>query len=739
MKRLALTCYRRRRWAVALWLALLIGLNVLAASIGTVNRVDYTMPGSDSAQAQQLLTERFPDFAGGSVDLIVHDPKGVDRPATLAQLNDLEHEVEQLDHVQSLRTEGVSPDGTVALVVVQLDDTIEKVPTTAIEEIMDAAAETRADGLQVESGGFAVQNAEGAEAGSEGLGMVAALIILVIAFGAVVAAGLPIVVAIVGLGVSLSVITVLSHVLMVPEWGAGLATMIGLGVGIDYALFIVNRYRSALRSGHAPQEAVVIAMTTSGRAVLFAGCTVMIALFGLGAMGLEYLWATAVTTSVTVLMMLFATLTLLPALLGFMGTNVDRGKIPFVRGDTSGDSPMWTRWSHVVQRRPLITGAVALVLLLALAAPAIGLRFGYPDAGTGPEHLSSRRAYDLVTEGFGPGANGPLVVAVDAAGDTDVVERVQTALAADPGVAAVLPPEVADDGSAAMIVLPVSGPQEEATVDLIHHLRGDVVPDAVGSSAAEVTIGGSVASFVDESSFMSTRLPLFIGAVVLLSFLLLLVVFRSVLVALKAALMNLLAIGAAYGVMALALQGGWFGQLLGIDQPTPIPVWVPVMTFAMLFGLSMDYEVFLLSRIREEWQRTRDNATAVAHGLASTGRVITAAAAIMVTVFGAYIFEDQVLMKVVGLGLAVAVLVDATLVRMVLVPSTMELLGDRNWWLPGWLDRILPTIDLEGEAGAAVATDGVGEGRVVELDGPMDPEVDADEPAGTREPALAGR
>jgi RND superfamily putative drug exporter len=736
VKRVALTCYLRRRWVAALWLIIVIGLNVVAASVGTVNRVDYTMPGSDSAQAQQLLTERFPDFAGGSVDLIVHDPEGVDRPATQAQLTDLEHEVERLDHVRSLRTEGVSPDGTVALVVVQLDDTIEKVPTTAIEAIMDVAAEIRADGLQVESGGFAVQNAEGAEAGSEGLGMVAALIILLIAFGAVVAAGLPIVVAITGLGVSLSVITLLSHVLMVPEWGAGLATMIGLGVGIDYALFIVNRYRSALRSGHAPQEAVVVAMTTSGRAVLFAGCTVMIALFGLGAMGLEYLWATAVTTSVTVLMMLFATLTLLPALLGFMGTNVDRGRIPFVKGDATGDSPVWTRWSHVVQRRPLITGAVALVLLLALAAPAVGLRFGYPDAGTGPDHLSSRRAYDLVTEGFGPGANGPLVVVVDAAGDAGVVERVQTALVADPGVAAVLPPEVADDGSAALIVLPASGPQDEATVDLIHHLRGEVVPAAVGSSRAEVTIGGSVASFVDESSFMSTRLPLFIGAVVLVSFLLLLVVFRSLLVALKAALMNLLAIGAAYGVMALALQGGWFGQLLGIDQPTPIPVWVPVMTFAMLFGLSMDYEVFLLSRIREEWQRTRDNATAVAHGLASTGRVITAAAAIMVTVFGAYIFEDQVLMKVVGLGLAVAVLVDATLVRMVLVPSTMELLGDRNWWLPGWLDRLLPTIDLEGEGDA---TGPVTEGATIELDGPAGDGAEGEEAAGRREPALAGR
>ena len=741
MKRFARTCYRRRRWVAAVWVALVVALNVLASSVGTVHRVDYTMPGTDSAQAQALLSERFPDLAGGTVDLIVHDPEGVDRPETQAKLADLEHEMEGLDHVQSLRTTGVSPDGTVALVTLQLDATIEKVPTPAIEAIMEVAADTRADGLQVEAGGFAVQNAEGAEAGSEGIGMVAALIILVIAFGAVVAAGLPIVVAITGLGISFSTITLLSHVLMVPEWGTGLAAMIGLGVGIDYALFIVNRYRTALRDGHEPEEAVVTAMTTAGRAVLFAGCTVMIALFGLGAMGLEYLWATAVTTSVTVLMMLAATLTLLPALLGFMGTNVDRGRVPFVRGDRGDGHGVWTRWSHVVQRRPLLTGSVALVLLLALAAPALGLRFGYPDAGTGPEHLSSRRAYDLVAKGFGPGANGPLVVAVDTAGDAGAVTRVSEALADDPGVALVLPAEVAEDGrSAAMIVVPASGPQDEATVDLIHHLRGDVVPDAVGDSDAEVTIGGSVASFVDESSFMSDRLPLFIGAVVLLSFLLLLVVFRSILVALKAAVMNLLAIGAAYGVMALALQGGWFGQLLGIDQPTPIPVWVPVMTFAMLFGLSMDYEVFLLSRIREEWLRTKDNASAVAHGLAQTGRVITAAAAIMVTVFGAYIFEDQVLMKVVGLGLAVAVLVDATLVRMVLVPSTMELLGDRNWWLPGWLDRLLPTIDIEGEDRVDHPVIDLAAGPDAPAHAPGADEAAGDEDGDReREPVLAGR
>jgi RND superfamily putative drug exporter len=351
-----------------------------------------------------------------------------------------------------------------------------------------------------------------------------------------------------------------------------------------------------------------------------------------------------------------------------------------------------------VQRRPLATGAVALVLLLGLAGPATDLRFGYPDAGNGSTELTSRRAYDLVDSAFGSGANGPLVVAVELAGDPSAADRVATALREDPGVAAVLPVQVNPAGdTAAITVLPTTGPQDQATVDLIHHLRDDVVPGAVADGVATVHVGGAVAAFVDEADVMGGRLPLFIGSVIALSFLLLLLVFRSLLVAVKAAAMNVLAIGAAYGVMAVALSGGWLGGLIGISESTPVPVWLPMMMFAMLFGLSMDYEVFLLSRIREEYLETGDNASAVAHGMARTGRVISAAAGIMVTVFGSFILGDQVLMKVTGLGLAVAVLLDATVVRMVLVPSTMELLGDRNWWLPGWLDRLLPHVDVEGE------------------------------------------
>jgi RND superfamily putative drug exporter len=692
--------YRRRRLVVATWALALVAISVVAGGLGADHRADYTMAGTGSARAQELLAERFPEQSGGTVQLVAEatGPAGVQDPTVAARLDDLRQQAAGVDHVTDVRVDATSADGRIALATVQLDDTIEKVPHRAIEDLIALAevADAPEVGLTVEAGGAAVADVEGAEEGDEGIGMLAAIVILLVAFGSVLAAGLPIVVALFGLGVGLALSTLLTHVFMVPEWAPQLVVMIGLGVGIDYALFIVTRYRAALAAGQEPEDAVVSAITTAGRAVLFAGGTVVISLVGLAAMRLEYLYGTAAVTVTGVLMVLIAALTLLPALLGFAGRSIDRLRLPFVRGDR-GDKGLWARWSRVVQRRPLATGAVALAILLGLAGPVTDLRFGYPDAGTGSEHLTSRRAYDLVEDAFGTGANGPLVVAVEQAGDPGLTGRVEAALAADPGIAAVLPTQVNPAGdTAAIVALPTTGPQDEATVELIHHLRDDVVPAAAGDAAARVHVGGAVAAFVDEAEVMGKRLPVFIGAVITLSFLLLLLVFRSLLVAVKAAAMNVLAIGAAYGVMAVALSGGWLGQAIGITESTPVPVWLPMMMFAMLFGLSMDYEVFLLSRIREEYLETGDNASAVASGIARTGRVISAAAAIMVTVFGSFMLGDQVLMKITGLGLATAVLLDATVVRMVLVPSTMELLGDRNWWLPRWLDRLLPHVDVEG-------------------------------------------
>ena len=703
LERFARLMFRRRRRVLATWIVAVVGLSIAASSWAGDHRADYAIRGSDSARAQELLVERFPEQAGDAVQLVFQAEAGVDDPAVATRIDAVLADAAAVEHVTSVQPTAVSPDGTVSLVAVQLDETAEQVPVETIEAVMTIAEDAGGDGLTVEAGGSAVQAAESAEAGSEGIGMMAALVILLVAFGSVLAAGLPITVALFGVGAALAATQLLSHVFVVPDWAPSLVSMIGIGVGIDYALFIVTRYRSALQAGEEPEDAVVTAVITSGRAVLFAGGTVVISLLGLAAMGLSYLYGTAAATVTGVLLVLIASMTLLPALLGFAGRGIDRFRLPFVRGDR-GDQGIWARWSRIVQRAPVFTGAIALAILLGLAAPAAGLRFGYPDAGTGGDDLTSRRAYDLVGEAFGIGANGPLVLAVELGDDPAVLDRLATEVAADAGVAAVLPPQLNAAGdTAAVLVLPRTGPQDQATVDLIHRLRDGAVPTAVAGGGAEVAVGGATAAFADESAYMGGRLPWFIGSVIFLSFVLLLVVFRSLLVALKAAVMNVLAIGAAYGVMSLALDGSWLGDALGIPEATPVPVWLPMMMFALLFGLSMDYEVFLLSRIREEYLRTGDNAEAVAHGIARTGRVITAAAAIMVTVFGAFILGDDVLMKVTGLGLATAVLVDATIVRMVLVPSTMELLGDRNWWIPRWLDRLLPHVEVEGEAQAALA------------------------------------
>ena len=723
LERLARIMYHRRRTVVAVWLGLLVGLTVLAGRWGGDHRADYSIPGSDSAEAAKLLGERLPALSGDLVQLVFTAPDGIDQPALRARVDAAIAEAGAVPHVRGVQPLTVSPSGTIALAMVQLDARIERVPIESIHQLMDIAEQATNRTMRVDAGGAAVQEAEGAEAGSEQIGMGLALVILLIAFGSVLAAGLPIVIAVFGVGVGLAVGKFLNHLFMVPDWAPQLVTMIGIGVGIDYALFVVVRYRSALKSGMRPDDAVAHALGTAGRAVLFAGGTVTISLLGLCAMGMDYLYGTAAVTVCGVFVVVAASMTLLPALLGFAGTSIDRLRLPFVK--SGGDDPqgLWARWSRVVQRYPLVTGAVALVALLAMAVPVFGLRLGYPDAGTGPSSLTSRRAYDAVATGFGAGANGPLVVAVDTAGDDTVVPRLESALRTAPGVATVMPPVVdTTTNTAALFVIPASGPQDEATEATLHRLRDDVLPKALGRTTASAHVGGAIAASVDEREHLAPRLPVFIAAVIALSFLLLLVVFRSLLVALKAAAMNVLAIGAAYGVMALALQGGWFGHLFGITEPTPIPVWAPMMMFAMLFGLSMDYEVFLLSRIREEYDRTRDNASAVAHGIANTGRVISAAAAIMVTVFGAFILADGALIKAIGIGLSVAVAIDATLVRMVLVPSTMELLGDRNWWLPRWLDRLLPVVNVEGHTAAGVH-DGADDGLDDELRVLLDEEV----------------
>jgi putative drug exporter of the RND superfamily len=498
------------------------------------------------------------------------------------------------------------------------------------------------------------------------------------------------------------VVALISHLLIDPSFSPDLMAMIGLGVGIDYALFIVTRYRHGLGEGLPPRDAVVRAMSTAGRAVLFAGTTVLISLLGLFLIGQQYFDGLAVGTILAVMAVMAASLSLLPAMLGFSGRAIDRLHLPgLLQSPAPGTGRgFWWRWSRTVQRRPVLCGSAALLVLAALVIPLFSMRLAFTDAGNDPATLTTRQAYDLVSAGFGPGLNGPLVLAAELPGgprDRAAVAAVEHRLAAVPDVAGVQAPAYNPAGDAAVIVVyPASAPQAAATTSLVHRLRSTVIPQATAGTGVRVLVGGETAAGVDASSYVSQRLPLVIGLVILLSFMLLVVVFRSVAVPLKAAVMNLFSIGAAYGAIVAVYQWGWLSPVFAVSRTGPIDPWIPLMMFTITFGLSMDYEVFLLSRMREEWARTGDNTQAVAGGLATTARVITAAAAIMVCVFGSFVIGDPVrVLDVFGLGLAVAILIDATLVRMVLVPSIMQLLGKANWWLPRWLDRAIPRLDVE--------------------------------------------
>ena len=694
MARFTRTMYRRRRLVVAAWLTLLVVVSTLGGRFGGDDTTDYGTPGSESSAANDLLDERFPDASGDTIE-IVWTADDVSDGAVRSRVEPLLADVARADHVAGVAEGPPSSDGTVAFATVQLDTWDMPVETT--RQLLDAAEEAGTDQLTVELAGNPVQTAEQGEVGSEGIGLLVAAAILLVSFGSLLAMGAPILSAVLGVGVASGFIALLANVVDVPDWATSVATMIAIGVGIDYSLLIVTRYRTALHRGLDPEEAIVEAVGTAGRSVIFAGATVMVSLLGMVVMRLPYLHGVAFGSALSVGVMVALSVTLLPAILGFAGHNIDRLHVPFVKV-TAPEQSLAHRWSRAIQRRPWIAALAGLVALLALAAPATGLRLGFPDAGNGPESLSSRRAYDLLTDAYGPGRNGTFLVVADLAGGggLDDVEQLRSALTATEGVAGVAEPIVDDVAATAVLgVVPATSPQDEATGSLLRTVREEVIPAATADTGLEVQVGGLTAGFLDQSDAIGQRLPLFIGAVVGLSFVLLLAVFRSVLVSVKAAVLNLLSVFSAYGVISLAAQGGWFGELLGIHEQTPVPAFIPMMMFAILFGLSMDYEVFLLSRIREEYLRTGHNSRSVADGLAATARVITAAAAIMVAVFGAFVPSDQVFLKLIGTGLATAILVDATVVRMVLVPATMQLLGDRNWWLPRWLDRLLPNVSLE--------------------------------------------
>jgi RND superfamily putative drug exporter len=704
--RLADFCYRRRRYVLAAWVVVLIGVFVAGGALPGEHRATYQTPGAESTKAYSLLGDRFPARQGDSVKLVFAGD--INSPDVKTKVEAVIAKAAARPHVAAVSspyapdgTSQISADGRIAYADVYFDLTFDKLQNEDAnfqKDFLAAIDPGVKDGLEVEVTTFIGE----VKPGSEFIGLIFAVFVLLLAFGSALAMGLPIVTALFGLGIGAVLGGIASRIVETPDWAPTVALMIGLGTGIDYALFIVTRYRQSLHRGLSPREATITAMGTAGRAVLFAGATVVISLLGMLTMGLSYLNGVAASSVLAVLAVLSASLTLLPALLGFVGSNINRLRVPFTgRASHQGEQAYWYRWSRVIQHRPWFSFIGAAIVLLALTLPLFSLRLGFPDDGNNQKSYTSRQAYDLLTTGFGPGFNGPLLLVADLKGASDpsgTLKTISDAVTATPGVASATPATQNPAGDTAIItVFPTTKPQDEATSQLVHRLRDSVLPKAVGGTGASVLVGGFTAISIDQSSYISTRLPLFIGAVVLLSFLLLTTVFRSPLVALKAGIMNLLSIAAAYGVMSYAVQGNWFGDLLNIPK-TPVPAFIPMINFAILFGLSMDYEVFLLSRIREEYVRTGDNRAAVADGLAVTARVITAAAAIMVFVFGVFIFDPNVFIKQIGLGLSAAVLIDATVVRMVLVPATMELLGNANWWMPRWLDRLLPEVHIEGEA-----------------------------------------
>jgi RND superfamily putative drug exporter len=686
---------------VVAWIAAAIVIIGVGSSLAGEYEADYNTPGSESKAASEITEQRFDGYSGQEIYVVWKDEAGARSDAAQQRIDAFFAEAEKVDHVAAHTPIRVSENGKIGSTTLPLTVPGWEIPKEDGEKLIAAAEANDGDGLQIELGGDPIYAAQ-AQSSPEGIGFFGAAIVLLIAFGSVVAAGLPLVIALIGLGISSGgLIVLLANVVDVPDWTTAVSGLIGIGVGIDYALLVLTRFRAAMNHGKDRHDAVVEAVTTAGRSVIIAGATVVVAVLGLALTGLPYMYGVAISASLAVLVVMLAAVSLLPALLSYLGPKVDRLKLPFLgralRTEGNGHS-LAARWSHAVQRRPWTAAIVATALLLALAAPALGMRLGFPDAGNDPPDTMTRQAYDLNTEGFGPGTNGPLVIAAELPdqGAQGEIESFAERLRSEPGVAFVPDPTFNDAGNAAIVtVIPEGSPQDKETEDLVNHLRDDVVPAELGDTGINAEIGGVTAALEDQSDYMLGRMPLFIAGVVGLSFLLLLVAFHSPLISLKAAFMNLLSVGAAYGVMTVVAKGGAVGGLIGIDHEVPIAPFMPVMMFAILFGLSMDYEVFLISRIREEYLKHGDTHRAVADGLAKTARVITAAAAIMVVVFLAFLAAPDTFLKLFGIGLASAIFLDATVVRMVLVPAVMSLLGPRNWWIPNWLERVLPELDVE--------------------------------------------
>jgi RND superfamily putative drug exporter len=719
------------------WVFLLIAVNVVSQSAGgAAYSNNFTLPNSDAQRASDLLAHNFPAQAGDRDTIVFKVAHGsVREPAVRARMSALFAKVSGLPHVTGVISpyatnqagKAISADGRIAFATVVFNEKANELPKSAGEGVVKTAEAARTPGLQIELGGQAIEQTQQEGFGiTTAVGLLAAMVVLLITFGSLIAMGLPILTALFGLGTGLGLIALFTHVVDTPNFSSELAAMIGLGVGIDYSLFIVTRFREAYATpgpsfGNV-RESVIQAMDTAGRAVLFAGCTVVIALLGMMLLGVDFLYGVAISASIGVLLVMLGSLTLLPALLTIAGNRLVRpSRRARRRGAQATDArhgQVWLRWSQFVQGHSWPIAVAATLLLLLIAAPATALRLGSSDASNDPESFTTYKAYELLAEGFGKGFNGPLQVVAQVPGATNPakeaakqgvllntpvsstgkasVEKLRAAMSGVPDVASVAPAKFNPAGTVATIsVYPTSSPQAYATTQLVSRLRSEVIPPVVSSTGMHVYVGGVTAGAVDFAAVLGKKLPLFIGVVVLLSALLLMIVFRSLVIPIQAAFMNLLSIGASLGVIVVVFQWAWFDGLVGV-KAGPIESFVPVMLFAIVFGLSMDYEVFLVSRIHEQWTRNGDSRRAVSEGLALTGRVVTAAAAIMICVFLSFMLGESRVIKEFGLALASAVFLDAIVVRCLLLPAVLDIIGKATWAIPTWLDRLLPRLNIEG-------------------------------------------
>ncbi len=718
MRRFGAWTTGHRKTVIFGWIVALVVIGAISGSVGSSFSENFKLPASDSQEAFDLLETKFPAQSGDTATIVYRAPSGVEQPPVKRKMEGAFAAIGKEPHVSEVASPyakggaaAVSDDGQIAYATVQLDQIADKLDKGEVERIMNTALGASGNGLDVQIGGQPIEEVRSENEGdsSFAIGLLAAVVILLLTFGSLVAMGLPLITALFALGVGLSLVTLGTHVFDTAEFAPQLAAMIGLGVGIDYALFILTRFRNGLDEDLSPRAAAIAAVDTAGRAVLFAGVTVIIALMGMMLLGLSFLYGVAMAAALAVLMTMIAALTLLPALLTIAGRRVDRLRIPGLgqRRPSTAEDTRWFRWSREIQRRPLLSALLSGGLLIVLCIPTLSLRLGSDDAGSDPAGSTTRKAYDLLAEGFGPGFNGPfsIVAALPGKGEDAALEQTRKALRAEKGVAATTPVMLnSAQNTGVFQVYPTTSPQSEATTELLDHIRGDVIPPIEQRTGARVHVGGITAIFEDFGNAIDEKLPLFIGVVVLLSALLLMAVFRSVLVPLKAVVMNLLSIGAAFGLIVAVFQWGWGASLIGVDSTGPIISFFPIFLFAIVFGLSMDYEVFLMSRIHEEWEHRHDATLAVTRGLALTGRVITAAAAIMVTVFASFMIGEDRIIKLFGLGLAAAIFIDAVIIRSVLVPAIMQLFGRRAWWLPAWLDRILPRLHVEPAEGDPAPT-----------------------------------